>query len=169
MKRWILRLTMVALMCGLPAAAADDERDEERERPKGFGVHGWGLRFGVGDDPDQVIAGAQFDFGSFKWVHLEPNLELSIGDDRITLAGTYAVHYRFRYVEHFRPYAGAGLGLAVTHFDPPGGMDDTDLDIGLRAIGGLNWRIRNGREAFLEVALGLGFPYDAQIMAGWTF
>ena len=168
MKRMTLCLLILAFVFAGPALSQEQE-DDDFERPKDFGVHGWGLRFGVGDDPDQVIAGFQLDFGEFKAVHLEPNVELSIGDDHLTLAGLYAVHYRFRHVEQFRPYAGAGLGLAVDYFDPPIGGDDTDLDIGLRVLGGTNWALKNSREAFIELSLGIGFVNDVQIMAGWSF
>ena len=167
MKRMTLCLLILAFAFAAPALS--EERDEDSERLKDFGPHGWGLRFGVGDDPDQVIGGAQWDFGEFKAVHLEPNLELSIGDDHLTLAGLFAVHYRFRYVEQFRPYAGGGLGVAVDHFDPPGSSSDTDLDIGFRAIGGFNWALKSGKEAFVELSFGLGFVNDIQVMGGWSF
>jgi opacity protein-like surface antigen len=167
MKRMTLCLLMLAIAFAAPAQS--EEKADDFERPKDFGSHGWGLRFGAGDDPDQVIVGVQWDFGELHGVHLEPNLELSVGDDHLTLAGLFAVHYRFRHVEQFRPYAGLGLGLGVDHFDPPGPSDDTDLDIGFRAIGGTNWALKKGREAFLEVSFGLGFINDVQIMGGWSF
>ena len=83
MKR--MTLCLLILMFAFAAPALSEEADGDRKRPKNFGPHGWGLRFGVGDDPDQVIAGAQWDFGEFKAVHLEPNVELSVGDDHLTL------------------------------------------------------------------------------------
>ncbi len=166
------RMTLCVLILGLVFAApvsSEERDDEERDRPKDFGVHGWGLRFGVGDDPDQIIGGVQFDHGEFKWVHLEPNIELLIGDDHTTLSGFYAVHFRFRHVHGFRPYIGTGLGLAIDYFDHPVLGDDTDVDIGFRLIGGTNWAIKNGRELFLEVSLGLGYVNDVQLMGGWSF
>ena len=43
---------------------------------------GWGVRVGVADSPDQVVVGAQYDFGEFAHrVHLEPNIELGFGDE----------------------------------------------------------------------------------------
>jgi len=162
--RHVLICAVLVAAAAMPALAEDDA-----DPGKDFGLHGWGLRFGVGDEPDQAVIGVQWDFGDIKPVHFEPNLELSFGDDHLTLAGTFATHYRFRHVDRFRPYAGAGLGLAVDRHDRPMGDDDTDLDIGLRGIGGFNWRLKNGREAFVELALGFGFPFDAQLMAGWNF
>ena len=168
MKR--MTLCLLILVLGFAAPALSEEKaDDDRERPKDFGPHGWGLRFGVGDDPDQVIAGFQLDFGEIKGVHLEPNVELSIGDDHLILSALYAVHYRFHHVEQFRPYAGLGLGIAVDYFDPPGTTDDTDLDIGFRLLGGTNWALKNDREVFIELSFGLGFVNDIQIMGGWSF
>jgi opacity protein-like surface antigen len=167
MKRMTLCLLILAFVFAAPALS--EEQDEDFDPPEDFGVHGWGLRFGIGDDPDQVIGGAQWDFGEFKAVHLEPNLELMFGDDHLTVAGLFAVHYRFRYVDQFRPYVGGGLGVAVDYFDPPGPSDDTDLDIGFRALGGFNWALKSGRETFVELSFGLGFVNDIQVMGGWTF
>jgi len=168
MKRMTLCLMMLAFVFAAPAVSQQKD-DEDFERPKDFGARGWGIRLGVGDDPDQIIGGVQLDYGEFKGVHLEPNIELGIGDDHVTLSGLYAVHYRFRHIEQFRPYAGLGLGLAVVYFDHPILGDDTDLDIGFRLMGGTNWALKTGREAFLEVSFGLGFVNDIQIMGGWSF
>ncbi|NIM00346.1 MAG: hypothetical protein GTN89_05440 [Acidobacteria bacterium] len=169
MKHMTLCLLALSLVSAFPALGEEHEKDEERDRPKNFGAHGWGLRFGVGDDPDQVVAGVHFDFGEFKAVHMEPNIELLAGDDHLTLSALYAVHYRFRYVEQFRPYVGAGLGLALDHHDRSGISDDTDLDIGMRILGGTNWRLKNGREAFFELSFGIGYVNDIQLMGGWSF
>lgn len=173
MKRLMLSLSILALVCVMPVLAADEDdrpRDFDDDRPKDFGIQGWGLRFGAADGPDQVVAGAQWDFGEYRWVHLEPNVEVAFGDDITSLTTTMAVHYRFRYVEHFRPYAGAGIGVGLHHFDPPGGGgSDTDFDIGFRLIGGFNWALKNDRDAFIEISTGIGFPHDVQLMAGWTF
>ena len=167
MKRMTICLLMLAFAFAAPALS--EEGDDEGKRPKNFGAHGWGIRFGFGEDPDQIIVGAQWDFGKFKAVHLEPNVELSAGDNFLTLSGLFAVHYRFRNIEQFRPYAGAGLGLAVTRFDPPGLPSDDDLDLGLRGLGGFNWALKNGREAFVELSFGIGFVNDIQLMGGWSF
>jgi len=167
MKRLMLCLTILAFVIAVPAFG--EERDYDRERPRDFRAHGWGLRFGVGDDPDQIIAGAQWDFGEYRALHLEPNVEFLVGDDHLTVSGLFAVHYRFRYIDQFRPYVGGGVGLAVDHFDPPNRIDNTDLDIGLRALGGFNFALKRGREAFLEVSVGIDYVNDIQIMGGWSF
>lgn len=165
MKRIAICLFCLALL-GLPTMAEESRKSERKDN---FGLHGWGLRFGVGDDPDQVVVGAQWDFGDIKPVHFEPNVEFSFGDDHLTLSGNFATHYRFRHIDRFRPYAGGSLGLALDRRERPMMDDDTDLDIGMRAIGGFNWNVKNGKEAFIELAVGLGYPFDAQVMAGWNF
>ena len=54
----------------IPAAAQD------------IAFRGWGLRAGVADDPDQVVLGAQFNFGEFiENLRFQPNVEVGFGDD----------------------------------------------------------------------------------------
>jgi len=171
MKRLGLLALLAVLVAG-PVWADADETEQpaaSKQRTRGFGLAGWGLRFGLGDDPDQIVGGAQWDFGQIKPVHIEPNVELGIGDDHLTLSGTFAVHYRFRYLEQFRPYAGGGLGAAINWVDKPQGGSSTSVDIGVRATGGVNWSLKSERQVFVELSLGFGYPYDAQLMAGWNF
>jgi opacity protein-like surface antigen len=165
-------LALLAVMMAGPVWADADEAEQpaaSRQHTRGFGLAGWGLRFGLGDDPDQIVGGVQWDFGQIKPVHIEPNVELGIGDDHVTLSGTFAAHYRFRYLEQFRPYAGGGVGAAINRVDKPQGGSSTSVDIGVRATGGVNWSLKSERQIFVELSLGFGYPYDAQLMAGWNF
>ena len=169
------RLGLLALLAVLAVGPVWADADEAEQPPaskqhtRGFGLAGWGLRFGLGDDPDQIVGGAQWDFGQIKPVHIEPNVELGIGDDHLTLSGTFAVHYRFRHLEQFRPYAGGGVGAAINWVDKSQGGSSTSVDIGVRATGGVNWSLKSERQIFVELSLGFGYPYDAQLMAGWNF
>jgi hypothetical protein len=145
-----------------------EEAEHEEFRPPQW--QGWGLRVGVANDPDQVLAGVQFDFGDIvKRVYLEPNLELGVGDDHTIFAATGALHYRFNPQRSFRPYAGGGISLGLDYHDPPGRGSDTDFEIALRAIGGSTWILKSRREFFLEAALIFGDLHDVQIVAGWRF
>jgi hypothetical protein len=165
-------LALIALMAvgSVWAEAGETEEAANSARGgRGFGLAGWGLRFGLGDDPDQIIGGAQWDFGHIKPVHIEPNVELGVGEDHVTLSGTFAVHYRFRYLDQFRPYAGGGIGATINWIDKSQGGSSTSVDIGVRATGGVNWSLKSERQIFVELSLGFGYPYDAQLMAGWNF
>ena len=101
-----LLMIMVALLLVAPALAEGEGSGEAD-------IEGWGVRFGLSDDPNQLIVGAQYDFGEItNGVHFEPNIEIGFGDDFTILSTTAAAHYHFKDVEKVRPYAGAGVALA---------------------------------------------------------
>ncbi len=146
----------------------DDPDDDDRKRVPRY--RGWGVRVGVADDPDQVVAGAQFDFGSVaRRVYVEPNVELGIGNDRAILVFTGALHYRFNPEGGVRPYVGGGASIGLDYFDPPDADSDLRLRVALRVIGGGTWVFKSGRQFFLEGNLVIGNLHDIQLMAGWRF
>ena len=66
MKRAFLSLALFAAVAlpALPAAAQD------------LAFRGWGLRAGVSDNPDQLVVGAQFNFGEvYRDVRFQPSVE----------------------------------------------------------------------------------------------
>ena len=132
--------------------------------------NGWGIRVGLAVDPDQAVVGARYDFGEIAdRVHFEPNVELGIGDDHTILAATAAFHYHFGAVDRMRPYAGGGPALGWVDRDRPGVVDDSELEIALKAVGGARWPLKNGKEFFLELNLVFGDLHDAEVLAGWRF
>jgi opacity protein-like surface antigen len=156
-------MILVILLLVAPALAEEEKLDTED-------LKGWGVRFGLSDDPDQVVVGAQYDFGEiFEDVHFEPNVELGIGDDHTILSGTAAVHYHFKEVDKIRPYAGGGVTLGFVDIDLPGGDDDSEFEVGLKAIAGMMWPLKNRRDFFAELNLGVGDLQEVQVMAGWRF
>jgi hypothetical protein len=133
----------------------------------------WGFRIGVATEPDQAVGGVQFDLGEIvRRLHLEPNLELGVGDDHTVLSGTVPVHYRFDAgAANVEPFAGGGVALAYIDRDLPRRSrgDDQDVEIALKLIGGLDWPLSSGRRFRLELDLHAGDIYDAQMMASWSF
>jgi hypothetical protein len=149
-----LLLILAVLLMTAPAMAETD---------------GWGLRFGFSDDPNQLIVGAQYDFGEItNNVHFEPNIELGFGDDFTILSTTAAVHYHFKDLDKIRPYAGGGVALAFVDIDHRLG-DDSDFEIAVKTIGGIMWPLKHNRDFFLELNINFGDIQDAQLMAGWRF
>ena len=145
-----------------PAWAEDESFNTEN-------IKGWGVRFGLSDDPNQMIVGAQYDFGEItNGVHFEPNIELGFGDDFTILSATAAAHYHFKDVEKVRPYAGAGVTLAYVDIDHDL-VDDSEVEIAVKAIGGVMWPLKHGRDFFLELNINFGDIQDTQLMAGWRF
>lgn len=162
-------LFMTLLVSVLPAAAAD------------MGLRGWGLRAGLASDPDQLLLGAHWDLGDIApQLRMVPNVQLGIGDDATVLEGTLPVHYVFGKVDAgFAPYVGAGLAVAwidVDHDDNGNGNDDffddgddSDVELGAKVLGGLEWGMKSGNKFFVELNLGIGDLHDFQAVAGWTF
>jgi len=166
----LVALVLGAVLLGVPAWAQDDDEGVEQDTYKAPQWKGWGVRIGLADDPDQIVVGAQFDFGDVaRRVYLEPNVELGVGDDHAILTITGALHYRFNRQRTLRPYAGSGITLGLVHFDPPNGGSDTEFEIALKLIGGVTWTLKSKREFFLEAALIAGDLQDIQVMAGWRF
>jgi opacity protein-like surface antigen len=141
----------------------------EGEKTDTADISGWGVRFGLSDDPNQLVVGAQYDFGEITDnVHFEPNIEIGFGDDHTVLSGTAAVHYHFMDVEKVRPYAGGGVALAYVDIDHALG-NDSEFEIAVKAIGGVMWPLKHQRDFFLELNLNFGDIQETQLMAGWRF
>lgn len=144
------------------------------------GFRGWGPRVGVSEDPDQVFAGAHFDLGEFvtnlRW---QPSVELGVGDDRVTLFGSFMVAYYFPVKAAVTPYAGAQVIAGFVDFDPDPGEpireDDEDLEdgfnaeVGLAAVGGIETKLKGGTRFLAELQVGVADAPDVRVLVGWTF
>jgi opacity protein-like surface antigen len=151
-----LLVTLVAI-AGFSTVHADEE--------------GWGVRFGFGDDPDQVVVGAQYDVGEVvDHVHVVPMFEIGFGDDATVVSFSGMAYWHFKKPEKIDPYAGAGIEAGWIDFDgdAPGG-DDSDFEIQVNVLGGLRFPLKNKNEMFVELILGSGDLHDAKIMGGFRF
>ena len=144
-------------------------------RAQGVGLRGVGPRVGASDNPDQFVAGVQFDLGEFaKNVRWQPSVELGFGDHKTSLYGNFMVAYYFPVKAAVTPYAGAEAVLWL--FDNDGNRDPSfddgfNTQIGLGAVGGIETRVGKGKTRFLaELQLRIisDMP-DAKILVGWTF
>ncbi len=154
-------LVVVTLMPALALAQSEN-----------VGFRGWGPRVGVTVDPDQVHFGFHFDFGNFsRRVRFQPNFELGLGDDVTVAAINFEAAYRFRAQwEVWGPYAGGGIGVNILNGDNVGGRgDDSDTEIGLNVLGGIERGLSGGDRFFMELKLGLTDSPDAKVTVGWTF
>ena len=157
-------LIAVVAAAGAPALAAD------------VGFRGWGPRFGVSDDPDQVLGGVQFDLGEFaKHVRWQPSVEVGAGDDKISLFGNFMVSYYFPVDAAVTPYAGAQVSAWFfdNDRDPNDNNDEFDdgfnTEINLHAIGGIETRLKSGNRFLAELAVGVDGNPDFKVMVGWIF
>ncbi|HHQ13493.1 MAG TPA: hypothetical protein ENK16_00545 [Chromatiales bacterium] len=152
--------------------AAETAQSSGNPPAGGMGLKSWGLRAGLSVDPDQVVGGIQWDVGRIvPNLRLQPNLELGLGDDKITLFGSLPVHYLFHIQSAVTPYAGAGVSVGIVNRDRPAskGGDDTSVEAGLRLIGGLEWKMKSGKPFAVEMNIGIGDVADFQAKAVWSF
>ena len=123
-------------------------------------------------NPDQVHFGLHLDLGRLaSQVHLRPSLELGVGDNVSLIALDIDVLYRFNTTTggSWVPYAGGAMGVNRMSVDRRGLEDDTDTDVGLNALLGLE-RPLSARNSFLtEARIGLTDSPDFKLTVGWTF
>jgi len=150
--RAVFVLTLI--LAALAAAASAD-----------IGYRGWGIRAGIGDDPDQGIVGAHWDLGTLtKNLRLMPNFELGFGDNH-TIAGlTLPLHYVFPVNSKVVPYAGGGALLAYVD-----GHKSNEFEIAAVFTFGLEWRLKSSNKLFVELDLQSGDVHDVKLMFGWTW
>jgi hypothetical protein len=129
---------------------------------------GWGIRAGVGDDPDQGIVGAHWDLGTLTTnLRFMPNFELGFGDDHTIAGVTLPLHYVFPVGGSVAPYAGGGPLLAYIDRDKP--RADSEFEIALALAFGVEWALKSQNRLFLELDLATGDAHDAKFLFGWTW
>ena len=85
--RNLVLIVITTLLLSLPVWA-EDESQGQNSSQGGIHLRGWGIRAGLGVDPDQLIVGAHWDLGEIvEHLRLQPNVELGFGDDVLTLFG----------------------------------------------------------------------------------
>ena len=166
--RSTLLLTALLALAAPAALAVDGSTSSD-----GFGWHSWGVRVGVASDADQVVGGAHVNFGEVvNHLRFQPDLQLGSGDDVTTLYGTAPLYYRFApFGSGMTPYAGGGLAVGWVDYDAPPGFeeDDSDVEVGGKATGGLEWERRGGQAMAVELSLGFGDVHDVQVVGCWSF
>ncbi|MFH1068274.1 MAG: hypothetical protein V1794_01525 [Candidatus Glassbacteria bacterium] len=133
-------------------------------------VLGWGGRIGATLDPDQVHLGVHADLGEIAGrVRVQPNLEVGLGSDRTQIAVNPEVIYLFTARERWTPYAGGGLGINIVKFDKTApGSDNSELEVGLNLLGGIETKISANSRFFAEVKFGIGDSPEVKFTAGFT-
>ncbi len=160
--RMILLAAVLAAALAPALALADPASD--------VGFRGWGPRVGLSVDPDQVHFGAHFDYGHFaRRVRFQPNFEVGFSDNVTLVCLNAEAAYRFSEKwDVWSPYLGGGLGLNIKSFDN-GRHDDSDTDLGVNLLGGIEKGLANGDRFFVETKLSLNDVPDVKITIGWTF
>lgn len=135
------------------------------------GFRGWGPRVGMSIDPDQVHFGAHLDFGQFaRHVRFQPNIEMGFGDNVRLIAFNAEAAYRFSSNwDAWAPYLGGGVGANNRRVDFDHGPDDSETDLGLNVLGGIEKGLSNGDRFFIEAKASLNDVPDLKATVGWTF
>jgi hypothetical protein len=141
----------------------------------GPAFRGWGPRGGLTIDPDQIHFGLHTDLGELgKNVRFQPNLEIGLGDNLTVFALNAEAFYQFQ--GEWAPYLGGGIGINHLRFDydddPSNPFDDdlsdSDTELGVNMLGGVELRDRDGDTFFLEGKFGLIDSPDFKLTLGLT-
>ncbi|MGA1791837.1 MAG: hypothetical protein ACMUIM_10140 [bacterium] len=118
--------------------------------------NGWGVRAGLSSDPDQAYGGVHFNLGEFaKDVRFRPSMELGLGDDLFLVQMLAEVHYVFSNTQVWKPYLGGGLGLTYVNYDNDHPGDNSETNVSLNPIAGIETMLNQGMKFFSELKLGL--------------
>jgi len=173
MRRWMAPLIMALLVIPAGATLARAQgRTGGSSSGARLGWNGWGVRAGVSSDPDQIYGGVHFELGEFaRDVRFRPTIEFGAGDDVTVLQALAEAHYVFSKVQVWKPYVGGGIGLSYINFDsdfPGPRRDDSESDIALVGVGGIETKLKSATRFFLELKIGLGDDDpDLKVGVGW--
>ncbi len=160
------RMILMAAVMGavlIPALALADAYTD-------VGFRGWGPRIGLSVNPDQVHFGGHLDFGQFaKHIRFQPNVELGFGDDIDLFTVNAEAAYRFsQQWDVWSPYLGGGLGANIKRYN--NNVDrDTETDLGVNVLGGIEKGLSSGDRFFVEGKFSLNDVPDVKVTVGWTF
>jgi hypothetical protein len=127
---------------------------------------GFGVRAGVGADPDQFHFGAHYDTGPlFDHLSFRPNLEVGLGDNVTTVAANFEFAYWIPIKRKpWAVYVGGGPALVVYSVDHDDG-NDTETEPGFNLMVG----IAHSKGFFAEAKLGLIDSPEAKFTVGYSW
>jgi opacity protein-like surface antigen len=169
-RRFLPVLALLLLACLATPALA-----QTKQAGPDLGWNGWGIRFGLTSDPDQVYGGVHFELGEFaRNVRFRPTIEIGAGDDVTLVQALAEVHYVFSKVQVWHPYVGGGAGFNYVKVDlppsAPAGADDDDTDVSIMGVGGVETKLKSGVGFFFEGKVGLSDDDpDFKVGVGWTW
>lgn len=161
MRRAILVGVLVGLVSGVGVAAAAD-RDVR--------FYGIGPRVGLSIDPNQFVFGGHMDLGD-PLPHFNlilPVVEVGVGDN-MTLT-TVGSDLLFRFSDRWgvwTPYVGSELAFVFSN--PYGVHGDTDVDLGLTGIFGVEKGIGANNRFAAELKFEIIDSPNVKMLATWTF
>lgn len=161
MRRAILVVVLAGLACGTGVAGAMD-RDVR--------FYGLGPRVGLSIDPNQFVFGGHMDLGD-PLPHLNlilPVLEVGVGDNvTLTMVGADLL---FRFTDRWgvwTPYVGSEIAFVFAN--AYGAHGDTDADLGLMGIFGVEKGIGENNRFATELKFEIIDSPSVKMLATWTF
>lgn len=130
-----------------------------QEAPTGLG---FGVRAGLGLDPDQFVVGAQFSLGkSLKIFRVVPSVDFGFGNNRTTI--DFNADFLARLLVEgtsFGFYGGGGPTLAF--IDHSGG--NSNWELGLSVVAGLQVPLIPKKATNIEARFGIGHIPDFRLL-----
>ena len=160
----VCAVALVLAVCLVQSPASADPNSD-------IGFRGWGPRIGLSSGPDQIHFGAHLDYGNFaQHVRFQPNVELGLSDNETLLTINAEAAYRFSEDwETWTPYLGGGLGVNIKSWDNGHDNNDSETDLGVNLLGGIDKGLDNGDRFFIELKASLNDVPDLKVTVGWTF
>jgi hypothetical protein len=149
-------LAIVAGVCGLCLGAGESL------------AAGFGVRAGLGVDPDQAVVGLQGQLSGkkLKAFRLAPSVDFGFGDNVTTICGNLDLLLLIRPPDsNGALYAGVGPTIAVWDFD----NRDSDTEIGLSLLGGARFGMGKKNVYNAEVRFGVGDIPEIRVLFGIMF
>ncbi|MCX6639337.1 MAG: hypothetical protein NTW14_02480 [bacterium] len=133
----------------------------------GIRYQGWGPRFGMSSDPDQLDLGVHLNMGEFvPRLRFQPNLEIGFGDEITTVMLNAETFYLFAVSgSTVKPYAGGELTFMYWKADHKFGSVD-DFEMGISPVGGLEYQFNPKLGGFVELKIGFGDIPDLRVTLG---
>ena len=131
---------------------------------------GWGPRFGVTVNPDQVDGGLQVHAADItRRLSFLPSFEVGAGNQHFSAGANMDLKYVFTQVRSsWHPYAGGGPSVTLLRSSLKSSKSGSTTDVTAGVFGGLQTRSRSGY-FFTEMRLGIIDGPDLKFTVGWQF
>lgn len=159
----VLTFLFIGSLASAPAARAQDR--EVR-------FHGLGPRVGLSITPNQFVFGGHADFGD-PLPHtnlLLPVIEIGVGDNLTTTS--IGSDLLFRFSDRWgvwTPYLGGEAALIITSLSNSKGGDNSNADLGLSGIFGVEKVIGDSNRFAAELKFEIVNAPNVKLMAIWAF
>ncbi len=126
----------------------------------------WGIRFGLGIDPDQFVFGGQASLGKWAITRFVPSVDVGLGDNLTTIDFNGDLFLRLAIPDASLEFYGGG-GPTLAYLDPEGA--GSRWEIGLSLVAGMRLPLRTQHAFNVEARFGLWDIPDFRLILGILF